>query len=538
MALSKTVRWLLLVLLLAALLLPCGLAPLVETTEARYSEIAREMLVSGNYLEPVFNGVKHFHKPPLAYWGVAAGMKIFGPNDFGARFIGIFFALLAVVYVYRLGALILQDKGKGIATAVIFATTLLFLGVARIASTEIYLTCFTVQAQFYLFRQLYGEKSRRNAILYALFLALGFLTKGPIIFLFTLLPYFCAKLFDSEHRKVFPTRDVLLGTLVFFALALPWYLLVIWKNPGLLYYFLKVQTVDRVVTNRFHRYQPPWYFLAVFTVTFLPYLFFFSKALMQPRDLPRRLKILIIYLAVPLLVFSLAKGKHATYILPFYGVAALLTGDAYSRPTLPQLRDLTLLMAGLLVVSPAVLVFTIKGAPLYGQLAVLAATLPGFWLIRQAWRQRRAETFLLWIGAILLLVGTSGYAVFGFSAHQKRGLEMMVGQINRLDPQREIPVVVFKDFLPSVSFYRGKLAVMALAEARETQFETDDSYRESNLQSQRELKDYLAKRQDIFLITDRKHAPVFEADYNFSCQEIFAQRKLRAYQCTADVPAD
>ena len=153
MALSKTVRWLLLVLLLAALLLPCGLAPLVETTEARYSEIAREMLVSGNYLEPVFNGVKHFHKPPLAYWGVAAGMKIFGPNDFGARFIGIFFALLGVVYVYRLGALILQDKGKGIATAVIFATTLLFLGVARIASTEIYLTCFTVQAQFVSFTE-------------------------------------------------------------------------------------------------------------------------------------------------------------------------------------------------------------------------------------------------------------------------------------------------------------------------------------------------------------------------------------------------
>jgi 4-amino-4-deoxy-L-arabinose transferase-like glycosyltransferase len=48
----------------ALLLLPAVRAPLIGSTEARYAEIAREMMASGNYLEPYFNVIKHFHKPP------------------------------------------------------------------------------------------------------------------------------------------------------------------------------------------------------------------------------------------------------------------------------------------------------------------------------------------------------------------------------------------------------------------------------------------------------------------------------------------
>ena len=98
--------WFLLAGLGLFLLLPAGLLPLTETTEARYAEIAREMVDSGNYLEPFFNGVKHFHKPPLAYWLIAAGLKLFGINDFGARFFGILAALVATAYVFRLALIV------------------------------------------------------------------------------------------------------------------------------------------------------------------------------------------------------------------------------------------------------------------------------------------------------------------------------------------------------------------------------------------------------------------------------------------------
>ncbi len=322
-------RRFLLLLYFILLLLPTAFIPLAETTEARYSEIAREMVASGNYLEPTFNGIKHFHKPPVAYWLIAAGLNIFGQNDFGARFFGVVAAVIAVAALFHLGRIILADEEKAFMAALIGASSLLFLAVARIAATDIYLTCFTLLAQVFLFRQIYGRKSPVNALLYASFLALGFLTKGPIIFLFTLLPYLLAKIFDREHRQVFSGKEIIAAAFLFSTIALPWYLAASAKNPGLLQYFLQVQTVDRVVTDRFHRYEPPWYFLEIFALTFLPYIFFFLRGAAQPRALPARTRILLVYISVPFLVFSLAQGKHPTYILPLFGPPPSLPPKPY-----------------------------------------------------------------------------------------------------------------------------------------------------------------------------------------------------------------
>jgi len=53
--------------------------------EPRYAEVAREMLVSGDYITPHDNWVRYFEKPPLVYWATAAAIKVFGPNEFAVR---------------------------------------------------------------------------------------------------------------------------------------------------------------------------------------------------------------------------------------------------------------------------------------------------------------------------------------------------------------------------------------------------------------------------------------------------------------------
>ncbi len=146
--------WLLLLLYFAVLLAPSGSVSIIESTEARYAEIAREMIASGDYLEPRLNGIKHFHKPPLPYWMVAGGIRIFGPNNFGARFFGVAFACIAVLYLYRMARVLTGDGRRAYHAALVFATSILFLAVSRIASTEIYLVAFTVAAQFHLFRRI------------------------------------------------------------------------------------------------------------------------------------------------------------------------------------------------------------------------------------------------------------------------------------------------------------------------------------------------------------------------------------------------
>jgi 4-amino-4-deoxy-L-arabinose transferase len=529
MTTKRTVLFLLLFGLV--LLLPTGLAPLLETTEARYGEIAREMLANGDYLEPRFNGIKHFHKPPLTYWAIASGMRLFGQNDFGARFFGVVAAVIAVAFVYRLARVVLDNESRALQAAVIFATSALFLAVSRIAATDIYLTACTVAAQFYLFRQIYGERRRGNAIAYGLCLGLGFMVKGPIILLFTLLPYLVAKLFDARHRKVFTPADIALAVLVFAAVALPWYLVVIVKNPDLLEYFLKTQTVDRVATDHFQRHQPAWYFLAIFAGTFFPYLLFLLKGARHLKELARPVQLLLVYVLVPLLVFSVAKSKLPTYILPFYGVASLFAAAAYGCFPMPRLRKVVLVTIGLLALLPPFAALVVKPMPGWLQVALVAATLPALGLAWQAFRTRARESFLLWTAAALLLFGTAGYAVYGTAAHQTRGYERMLERINAADPQRQLPVMVYRHFLPSVSFYRGTLAVMALGMDRETQFEDDPAYLNYYLDDKTNVKGYLQSHPELFLIIDTESLEKFTNRYKFACEELYVQKELGVYRC-------
>uniref|UniRef100_UPI00235297DB ArnT family glycosyltransferase n=1 Tax=Flexistipes sinusarabici TaxID=2352 RepID=UPI00235297DB len=121
---------LLLLLYFIILLIPAYNLPLFETTEARYAEVAREMMVTGNYLEPQFEGVRHFHKPPFAYWMMAAGMKIFGMNGFGVRFFGVVAAVFSVFFLYKTAGLFFKEREDCLLSALVLASSLLFLAIA------------------------------------------------------------------------------------------------------------------------------------------------------------------------------------------------------------------------------------------------------------------------------------------------------------------------------------------------------------------------------------------------------------------------
>ena len=77
---SRCGRWLPLFVALLVGVAFQGTRGLTETSETRYAECAREMLVTGNWLEPQLEFQPHWTKPPLAYWCIAAGMKVFGAN--------------------------------------------------------------------------------------------------------------------------------------------------------------------------------------------------------------------------------------------------------------------------------------------------------------------------------------------------------------------------------------------------------------------------------------------------------------------------
>ena len=56
-----------------------------DPDEGRYSEVPREMVVSGNWLEMRMLGYRYYEKPPLTYWLVAPAIKVFGARDWAVR---------------------------------------------------------------------------------------------------------------------------------------------------------------------------------------------------------------------------------------------------------------------------------------------------------------------------------------------------------------------------------------------------------------------------------------------------------------------
>jgi 4-amino-4-deoxy-L-arabinose transferase-like glycosyltransferase len=81
---------------------PLFMRPLWEPDEARYAEIPREMLATGDWLAPRLNGVLYFEKPPLQYWLSAGSMKLFGFSAAAAKLPLALASLILLWCVWRL----------------------------------------------------------------------------------------------------------------------------------------------------------------------------------------------------------------------------------------------------------------------------------------------------------------------------------------------------------------------------------------------------------------------------------------------------
>ncbi|MBD3314740.1 MAG: phospholipid carrier-dependent glycosyltransferase, partial [Chitinivibrionales bacterium] len=213
---EKTLRdRLLLVLLGAFLFLPfLGSVHLFDWDEVNFAEAAREMITTGNYLRVQIEYEPFWEKPPLFFWLQALSMKVWGVNEFGARFVNAICGIVTMLIVYGIG-LRLRDRLLGLFWALAFAGTLLphlffksgiidpvfnlfiFLGICRVAA----MTAGT------------AKNRQRAAAIAGLFVGLAVLTKGPVAFLITVL---CVGIYWiwRRDRSVFTFREALVFTVV------------------------------------------------------------------------------------------------------------------------------------------------------------------------------------------------------------------------------------------------------------------------------------------------------------------------------------
>ena len=118
--LNRTAILLLILALALIWFVPLGWRHLLPSDEGRYAEMAREMLVTGDWITPRLNGIKYFEKPPLQTWMNALTFELFGLGEWQAR--------LWTGLNGMLGVLLVAYTGKRIFNARVGITAGLVLG--------------------------------------------------------------------------------------------------------------------------------------------------------------------------------------------------------------------------------------------------------------------------------------------------------------------------------------------------------------------------------------------------------------------------
>jgi hypothetical protein len=327
-SLSPRISFVLLKISLLAILFGVIRVPLLEPDEGRNARVGQEILSTGDWVVPHFHGMPYLDKPILYFATVAASLRMFGSNETAARLPSLLFAIAVGVATWLL-ARRLHSGRTAWASAVVLASSPLFMLFARTVIFDIALTCFVTVA---LWLAAEGRAGKRWGFpLFWVSTGFAVLTKGPVGLLLPILGAVLLLIGLGRPRRL---RGLFhpIGILLFFATCLPWVLSVEARQPGFLRYALLVETVERLTKPTFQRTGPFYYYVPILLLGLLPW------SLVALGRMPAWIRgwrcvrtpsaargLLLAALAI-VVFFSMSSSKLGGYVLPVVPLLAILMG--------------------------------------------------------------------------------------------------------------------------------------------------------------------------------------------------------------------
>jgi 4-amino-4-deoxy-L-arabinose transferase-like glycosyltransferase len=352
---SSTKLYYLGVLAFAAIIyLGCIISPpsLMDDVDAVQAQIARNMLVSGDWVTARLDGVAFLEKPPLVYWALAGSYKVFGVHDWSAR-IPIALSVIALCLLSTAFGIWAFGKEAGFYTGLCMSTCIGLFLFTRIILPDVMLTFTIALAMWGFLRALDDEETHHRlwAALIAASVGAGLLLKSLIGVVF---PVAAALIYLALTRQLFLSRTwkrlhVFSGILIVLAIALPWHVLATLRNPpyfaftlhsgpgqyhGFLWLFFINEQLLRFLNLRYPRdYNtvPRLYFWLFHLIWLFPwsvYLPAVAKLSFKPSDRAGQTRLMALCWAGFILVFFTFSTTQEYYSMPCYPALALLLGSA------------------------------------------------------------------------------------------------------------------------------------------------------------------------------------------------------------------
>jgi len=323
-----------------------------DRDEARFSEATREMIETGDWIIPHLNGEIRYDKPILIYWLMSLPMRLWGVNEFSARFPSAMAGALTVLLVF----LMAERMGFGLSGSVVAAaaatsSALLFV-VFKAATTDATLTLTVTAAMF-----LYWEQRRRGFswwrhLAFWAVLGLSALVKGPPGVAVVGLGVLCDKVWTlwtfrrenrppvcSPHSALSTQHSALgrfcAGLVAFLLVTLPWGWAAWQRTNG---EFLRVAFGHHVIDRARESFEghkgPFFYYVALLPLLLFPMTAVLLNAVRWAVGAAARrnpaVRLLWCWLLPGLVVFSLVKTKLPHYIAPMLPALALMMGGWFS----------------------------------------------------------------------------------------------------------------------------------------------------------------------------------------------------------------
>jgi 4-amino-4-deoxy-L-arabinose transferase-like glycosyltransferase len=394
------------VLLLAgAIYLGCIVSPpsLMDDVDAVQAQIARTMLVSGDWVTARLDGIAYLEKSPLLYWAIAVTYKIFGVHDWAAR---IPVALSAMGLCWLTAAFGIWAFGRrgGLYAGMILSTCIGLFLFTRVLIPDVMLTFTVALAMWALLRVLDEEEPhpRRWACLLAASLGIGLLLKSTVAVLF---PLAAGAIYLFLTHQMFAARTwkrlrPFTGLAIILLIAAPWHVLATLRNPpyfsfsfhsgpgeyrGFLWFYFMNEQVLRFLNMRFPRdYNtvPRVYFWLFHLLWLFPWSVYFpavAKLSFKPVDRAGRTRLLALCWTGFMLVFFTFSTTQEYYTMPCYPALALLLGSAMAADGAWVRRGTRAIaaIAGCAAAALIAILVMVRNIPAPGDISMALSQRPG-----------------------------------------------------------------------------------------------------------------------------------------------------------------